>query len=129
MDYRSAGRNHQLRAWLSAVLRVSPTSVADGSSLRWCTTRSSANCSSRRVAATRGNRRPIHVSATPSLDRALLATTFPYDQRVRCSNAGGELFNIVPGEPLYAPLVYPVVDHTARWDDRQLGLFCKITPD
>jgi hypothetical protein len=69
------------------------------------------------------------VSATPSLDRALLATTFPYDQRVRCSNWGGELFNIVPSEPLYAPLVYPVVDHTPRWDDRQLGLFCKITSD
>ena len=29
------------------------------------------------------NGRPIHVSATPSLDRALLATGFPYDQRER----------------------------------------------
>ena len=37
--------------------------------------------------------------------------------------------DIVPGEPLYAPLVYPVVDHTPRWEDRQLGLFRKITPD
>ena len=44
-------------------------------------------------------------------------------------NGGRRAFNIVPGEPLYAPLVYPVVDHTPRWEDRQLGLFCKITPD
>jgi myo-inositol-1(or 4)-monophosphatase len=29
------------------------------------------------------NGRPIHVSATPSLDRALLATGFPYDRRER----------------------------------------------
>ncbi|MGA8566806.1 MAG: inositol monophosphatase family protein [Candidatus Binataceae bacterium] len=29
------------------------------------------------------NARPIHVSATPSLDRALLATGFPYDRRER----------------------------------------------
>jgi hypothetical protein len=29
------------------------------------------------------NGRPIQVSATPSLDRALLATAFPYDQRER----------------------------------------------
>ena len=29
------------------------------------------------------NGRPIHVSATPSLERALLATAFPYDQRER----------------------------------------------
>ena len=29
------------------------------------------------------NGRPIHVSATPSLDHALLATAFPYDQRER----------------------------------------------
>ena len=29
------------------------------------------------------NGRPIYVSATPSLDRALLATAFPYDQRER----------------------------------------------
>jgi myo-inositol-1(or 4)-monophosphatase len=29
------------------------------------------------------NGRPIHVSATPSLNRALLATAFPYDQRER----------------------------------------------
>ena len=29
------------------------------------------------------NGRPIRVSATPSLDRALLATAFPYDQRER----------------------------------------------
>ena len=29
------------------------------------------------------NGRPIHVSATPSLESALLATAFPYDQRER----------------------------------------------
>jgi myo-inositol-1(or 4)-monophosphatase len=29
------------------------------------------------------NGRPIHVSTTQSLDRALLATAFPYDQRER----------------------------------------------
>ena len=46
--------------------------------------RSSTNCS----LAVRGcgawlNGRPIHVSATSSLDRALLATSLPYDQRER----------------------------------------------
>jgi myo-inositol-1(or 4)-monophosphatase len=29
------------------------------------------------------NGRPIEVNATPSLERALLATAFPYDQRER----------------------------------------------
>ena len=37
----------------------------------------------RRGRGARLNGRPIHVSATPSLDRALLATAFPYDQRER----------------------------------------------
>ena len=60
------------------------TGVADGSSLRRCSTRSSANCSSRRAAAARGSTDGrSSCSATPSLYRALLATAFPYDQRER----------------------------------------------
>ena len=44
-------------------LRELPTSAAGGSSLRWCSTRSSVNCSSRRAGAGRGlNGRPIHVN-------------------------------------------------------------------
>jgi len=52
--------------------------------LPWCSTRSSANCFvAARGRGARLNARPIHVTATPSLDRALLATGFPYDRRER----------------------------------------------
>ena len=85
MDYRPARRQHQLRAWLSAVLRVDRLRASrTARTSRWC-----YDALKRELfAAARGrgaqlNGRPIHVSATPSLDRALLATAFPYDQRER----------------------------------------------
>jgi hypothetical protein len=73
LSIRSMAPPTSRMAFRSSACRLH-TSVADGSSLRWCSTRSSVNCSSRRAEVARLNGRPIHVSTTPSLDHALLAT-------------------------------------------------------
>ena len=59
------------------------TSVADGSSLLWCSTRSNANCSSRRAGVARGSTDGRSTRARRRRWTALLATAFPYDQRER----------------------------------------------
>ena len=81
MDHRSARRHHQLRASLSAVLRVDCLRASR-------TARAFDALKPELFVAARGrgarlNGRPIHVSATPSLGGALLATAFPYGQRER----------------------------------------------
>ena len=83
-QHRARRRHHQLRAWLSAVLRVD--CLRASRTARACGGVRRAQARTVRRGARRGSRlngRPIRVSATPSLDRALLATAFPYDHRER----------------------------------------------
>ena len=83
MDYLSARRHHQLRVAFrsSACHRLRALRAARASAVFDALKRELFVAARGRGARLKA--RPIDVSATPSLESALLATGFPYDQRER----------------------------------------------